>query len=89
MNKEKLEYLRRNVTLSLLKRAKIALLKYKGVPQEEIDTIEYQERFNLYEKECYHAWESLNFKDIPDQSLMDFSNSALEIAISKEKKKIK
>lgn len=87
MNKEKLEYLRKKTNLNPLSKARIMFLKNRGVSQDEIDMVEYEERFKVYQKSWDKTWQDLNWGEKEDESLAEFSNTALEQAISEEKGK--
>lgn len=87
MNREKLEYLRTKTNLNPLSKARIMFLKGRGVSQEELDMVEYEERFKVYQKSWDKTWQDLNWGEKEDESLMAFADSALEQAISEEKGK--
>ena len=87
MNKEKLEFLRKNTKLSPLNNARIMFLKSRGVSQEELNKVEYEARFLTYQKTWDKTWQNLNWGEKEDESLRDFANTALEQAISEENTK--
>lgn len=87
MNKEKLEYLRNNTSLSPFNKARLLLLKSKGASQEQLDLAEYEARFSSYEKNWDKTWQKLNWGEKEDESLREFANTALEQAITEDRGK--
>ncbi len=87
ISKEKLEYLRKNTKLSPFNKMRMAYLKSQGVSSEELERIEYEERFNVYQKGWEKTWKNLNWGEKENENLIEFSDSALEQAISEENKK--
>lgn len=89
MNKEKLEYLRKNTVLSPFNKARLLLLKSRGASQEQIDMAEYEARFSTYQKGWDKTWQNLNCGEKEDESLKAFADSALEQAVNEERGKTK
>lgn len=84
-SKEKLEYLRKYTSLSLIERSKLNKLYKHNATMEELEQVEYIYRFAHYEKLWNKSWSKLNWGGKEDQSLREFANDSLEEAILLEK----
>ena len=87
MNKEKLEYLRKNTVLSPIAKVRMSFLKSRGASEEDLEKIEYEARFQTYQKGWDKTWQNLSWGEKEDESLASFADSALEQAVNDEKGK--
>lgn len=87
MTQEKYDYLKRNLSISPVAFARLALLRRNGANDELLARVEYYALFKRYANKYHKMWEKLDWGNKEDESLDSFADGALNQEINEEKQK--
>lgn len=88
MTNERLDFLKRNTSISLLNVIRIYTMKKRGANEDLLKRYEYAVRYDDYVQSWYKAWKELNWGIDENESLVEFADRALDDSIREQKKKL-